>query len=166
MQQLAIADLIPYPEDAFGVHYHDIALIKLQKPGQMNPYARPACLYSNFDISSQKAIATGWGAKAFKLGSSSKLAKVTLDLLEFRLCEDLFHTNVRPRFRVDINDESQLCAGSKDANDEKDTCQVSINNISTIVTNHNNLKPNLLLKMLNDFVFVRFYLLFLMLRCF
>ncbi|XP_063907515.1 serine protease snake-like isoform X1 [Zophobas morio] len=120
-QQLKIVERIAHPEYKSNSHYHDIGLLKLEKPAKMNPYARPACLYLSPEISAQRSIATGWGQTSWGGdGSSNKLHKVIIDLFDREIC-DPFYRNQR-KLKKGILNDIQVCAGSLD--EEKDTCQV------------------------------------------
>ena len=61
-QNRRIAKMIRYPDYKVGINYHDIALIKLDKPVTFDAYVRPACLSLEQQLSDDKlTIATGWG---------------------------------------------------------------------------------------------------------
>ena len=125
-QQLKIVERIAHPEYKSNSHYHDIGLLKLEKPAKMNPYARPACLYLSPEISAQRSIVTGWGQTSWGGdGSSNELHKVIIDLFDREIC-DPFYRNQR-KLKKGILNDIQVCAGSLD--EEKDTCQV--NNLYT-----------------------------------
>ncbi|XP_044258985.1 serine protease snake-like isoform X2 [Tribolium madens] len=113
-QELNVLQTIAHTNyDSFSF-YNDIALVKLEKPIELNSYARPACLYTEKSISVEKGIATGWGITSFPSHSQSdQLNKVELVFVSNELCNKTYDGFVV--------DDSQLCAGS--GKDEKDTCQ-------------------------------------------
>lgn len=107
-------------------YFSDIGLIRLEKPIEFNSYVRPACLYSNYQVSAEKAVAIGWGTTENGY-RSDKLLKVTLDLVDIESCNTSFKSAISkyfPGLRID----SQLCAGTGKNN--KDVCSVSIISIS------------------------------------
>ncbi|XP_063907488.1 serine protease snake-like [Zophobas morio] len=118
-QEVRIADRIVHPDYRANSHYHDIGLLKLEKPAKMNPYARPACLYLSPNITVQSAIATGWGQTSWVGEGSNDLLKVTLNLFDWNVCKG-FYKNQRKLSRGILND-IQFCAGSM--TEEKDTCK-------------------------------------------
>jgi hypothetical protein len=126
-QQLEVEEIIPHPEYRSSSHYHDIGLLRLKRSAKLNSFTVPACLYSNHDIESEKAIATGWGSTTYEGSGTNNLLKVTLDLWDHALCNRSYKNEVilMRRLKKGIIDDIQVCAGSLD-NDEKDTCQVSL----------------------------------------
>ncbi|XP_068909356.1 serine protease snake-like [Tenebrio molitor] len=123
-QQLEVEEIIPHPEYRSSSHYHDIGLLRLKRSAKLNSFTVPACLYSNHDIESEKAIATGWGSTTYEGSGTNNLLKVTLDLWDHALCNQSYKNEVilMRRLKKGIIDDIQVCAGSLD-NDEKDTCQ-------------------------------------------
>jgi secreted trypsin-like serine protease len=126
-QQLEVEEIIPHPEYRSSSHYHDIGLLRLKRSAKLNSFTVPACLYSNHDIESEKAIATGWGSTTYEGSGTNNLLKVTLDLWDHALCNRSYKNEVilMRRLKKGIIDDIQVCAGSLD-NDEKDACQVSL----------------------------------------
>jgi secreted trypsin-like serine protease len=123
-QRLNILKLIPHPQYMYPSNYHDIALIKLEKPAKMNSYARPACLYSKPEISFERAIATGWGDVTLDGGvSNGDLRKVTLKLVDNDSCNSsyIYHIS-KKKLKNGIVKYTQLCAGSKSEKKIEDTC--------------------------------------------
>lgn len=66
MQERNITEMIKYPEYSRQVRYHDIALIKLDRPLELNPRVRPACLEVNSQIPGNTAIVSGFGKTEFR----------------------------------------------------------------------------------------------------
>ncbi|CAH1365893.1 unnamed protein product [Tenebrio molitor] len=122
-QRLNILKLIPHPQYIYPSNYHDIALIKLEKPAKMNSYARPACLYSKPEISFERAIATGWGDVTLDGGvSNGDLRKVTLKLVDNDSCNSSYKYYISKKLKNGIVKYIQLCAGSNSENKIEDTC--------------------------------------------
>lgn len=65
MQERNVAERIKYPDYKFSVRYHDIALLKLDRPLDLNPRVRPACLEVNLQIPGKSAIASGFGKTSY-----------------------------------------------------------------------------------------------------
>lgn len=119
-QEFGIAERIPHPQYLPPSQYHDIALVKLDKPAVMNAYARPACLYAKRDIPQAKAVASGWGNTEFAGSRSTELLQVTLELFTNAHCRKTYPVN-NLKLKDSVVDDSQLCAGSHSK--ERDTCQ-------------------------------------------
>ena len=117
-QHFEIAELIRHPKYKSSSHYNDIGLIKLKKSARLNSYARPACLYVNEQISTRRAVATGWGRTAQEGDLSNDLLKVIIEFIDHDTCDSKYR-NVR-KLKKGILDDRQVCAGSEG----KDTCQV------------------------------------------
>lgn len=124
-QQFNIQEIIKRPDYSVNSRYNDIALLKLDKPAKLSPFVRPACLQTNSQIGTKKAIATGWGLTSFSGSGSDTLLKVTLEFFTANSCNNTFRREIGSGKLINgIDDESQICAGSH--TEEKDTCQVSI----------------------------------------
>ncbi|RZC43129.1 serine protease snake-like, partial [Asbolus verrucosus] len=121
-QEIRVTERIAHPEYRSSSHYNDIGLLKLQKPARMNSFSRPACLYTNNEITAEKAIATGWGNTAYAGTSSDDLLKVTLDFFTHENCNRSYKNQISRKLKRGIIDDIQICAGSLD-DEEKDTCQ-------------------------------------------
>jgi secreted trypsin-like serine protease len=117
-QQYEIIERIKYPEYQPSSAYHDIGLLKLEKPVTINSFVRPACLYTEAEISPDKLVATGWGRTAYAGAASEDLLKVTLNVVEHDVCKQ--HYQISRKLPNGITKDTQICAGS---NDQKDTCQ-------------------------------------------
>lgn len=61
MQERNIAERIKHPKHMLPSRYHDIALIKVDRPFDLNADVRPACLHTVADLPGTRAIATGFG---------------------------------------------------------------------------------------------------------
>lgn len=65
MQERNVVDRIKHPDYQFSVRYHDIALLKLDHPLELNPRVRPACLETGLQIPGESAIASGFGKTSY-----------------------------------------------------------------------------------------------------
>ncbi|XP_025835383.1 uncharacterized protein LOC108736795 [Agrilus planipennis] len=113
-QNFDIIKRIQHPNYSLPSVQHDIALLKLDRPATLNKYVRPACLYTSSEISSDKAIATGWGYTEFSRKISNELMKVTLEAFSHETCIKTFA-------QLGIDDKTQTCWGSR--TEAKDTCK-------------------------------------------
>ncbi|XP_063912156.1 venom protease-like [Zophobas morio] len=117
-QEIKIVSKVVHPEYKTSSHYHDIALVKLEKPVEINSYARPACLQTKFEIPAIKTIATGWGTTGVGGEPSENLLKVTLDIVDYQICKNTYKTT--RNLKNGIIDDTQICTGGDDG---QDTCQ-------------------------------------------
>jgi secreted trypsin-like serine protease len=117
-QQYEIIERIKYPEYQPPSAYHDIGLLKLEKAVTINSFVRPACLYTEAELSSDKLVATGWGRTEFTGPTSEDLLKVTLNVVEHDVCKQ--HYLKLRKLKNSVMNDIQICAGSTD---HKDTCQ-------------------------------------------
>lgn len=67
MQERSIAKSIKYPDYKQAISYHDIALFKLDRPLELNPEVRPACLEVNSQVQGKSVIASGFGKTSYGL---------------------------------------------------------------------------------------------------
>ncbi|XP_055384435.1 venom protease-like [Condylostylus longicornis] len=116
-----VIERIPHPFYSDASKYHDIALIKLDRKVNINPYKRPACLPSTFDGPESTVIVTGWGRTKYLGGRSSELQKVVLDKFNRSECNEIYTQIPNELLKVGIDEKIQLCAGS--FNEKKDACQ-------------------------------------------
>ncbi|KAB0801690.1 hypothetical protein PPYR_03881 [Photinus pyralis] len=121
VQDFTISQLIRHPDFKPPSNYHDIGLVKLNRKVNLNSYARPACLHTNFEIPVKKAVAAGWGKVGFTDGGSDDLLKVTLEFFTHAECNRTYRANIGMRLRKGIDDSSQVCTGHHELS--RDTCQ-------------------------------------------
>lgn len=92
-------------------------LLKLSRIVNFNAAIRPACLPTQYAVSDENVIATGWGT--MEGGTQSNvLMKATLNIFSQEACNVKYPLNVY--LNDGIVDEIHLCAGS--FVDSKDTC--------------------------------------------
>lgn len=121
-EQFDVAERIQHPEYIRKSSRNDIALLKLNQTVKFNSYISPACLWDSSDIPATRAIATGWGINAdgYKY---SHLQEMFLDIINHTLCKHQLSKLWALGPKGDIQEDSQLCAGS--LTDAIDTCSVS-----------------------------------------
>lgn len=124
VQNFAITTRIRHPDYKPPVQYHDIALVKLDRPAVFSDYVKPICLYTSKELTGAVPVATGWGRTQYGGQSSDLLKKVELDLYSIEDCRTTYASVSQKRLPKGIVDETQICAGG--VNEEKDTCQVHI----------------------------------------
>lgn len=118
LQDINVAVIILHPKYKSFSHYHDIALVKLERKVNISSKVQPGCLWQLPSLDISTAIATGWGSIDFHGSRSDKLQKVELSMIEQSLCKILY--NKERRLPNGIM-EDQFCAGHMDGG--KDTCQ-------------------------------------------
>ncbi|KAK0084919.1 hypothetical protein PV325_006121 [Microctonus aethiopoides] len=116
-----IVKRIRYPDYKKPLEYHDIALLKMERPVKFDAWVRPSCLPSFGEVENvEKAIATGWGRVDWAdEDGSDHLLKVTLPIVPHRICNSSFGSAVDYKLNRGIIDEWQICAGEEG----RDTCQ-------------------------------------------
>lgn len=129
--QFDVAERITHPKYIRRTSRNDIALLKLNQTVKFNSYISPACLWDSNKIPATEAIATGWGVNAdgYKY---SHLQEMYLDIINHTLCKDQLSKLWALGPKGDIQDDSQLCAGS--LTDSIDTCDVSSDLIKSILS--------------------------------
>lgn len=125
-QNFTIAQIVRHPDYSFRFAYNDIALLKLDRPVEINLYVRPACLYENDSLPhSPLPIATGWGATQYLGDTSDDLIKVVLNFTAEETCTKPYTQSVRALPNGVLYDQ-QFCAGYNHwESAPRDTCQVS-----------------------------------------
>lgn len=68
MEERTVVEKIPHPEYKIPARYHDIALLKIDKPLKLGAAIRPACLEVETNLTvfqKEKPIASGFGTTAY-----------------------------------------------------------------------------------------------------
>ncbi|XP_065204404.1 serine protease snake-like [Planococcus citri] len=101
--------------------YYDISLFELNTTVAINPYVRPACLYtSTADFPAKtKASITGWGRTGTVERVSNALLKATIEVTEHQKCRTTFEINPTKLSRG-YDSSNMICAG--DTEKGRDTC--------------------------------------------
>lgn len=130
--ELRIIMSIQHPKYEYPSQYNDIALFKLERQVTFSSAIRPACLPEQSEVLSEKAIATGWGAKAFQGMASNVLRKVTLEMFTQNECNGILGA-ISYKLHRGIIERTQVCAGSH--NEQKDACQGDSGGYSSFTLN-------------------------------
>nr|XP_023021786.1 serine protease persephone-like [Leptinotarsa decemlineata] len=123
LQVRNVKQIIRYP-DYIGEKYHDIALLKMDRDYEMNPYVRPACIHTQKDIPYNNAIASGWGRIEFSGDDSKDLLKVVLEFFSTSQCNYTYRRDINQpgsSLAKGILEDTMICAGS--TKEYRDTCQ-------------------------------------------
>lgn len=64
-QERKIIRRTKHPDYQLPAKYHDLGLIELDHPLELNSNVRPACLETNFQPPEKQAIATGFGKTSY-----------------------------------------------------------------------------------------------------
>ncbi|XP_026273534.1 uncharacterized protein LOC113203189 isoform X1 [Frankliniella occidentalis] len=122
-QLIKVAEVIVHPEYVGNLKYHDIALLRLERPVRVKAEeVYPACLDTDVDLDNtgQEAVATGWGATGYLEDASQTLIRVNLTVRNLQYCRD--NVDLQPeKLPRGLVDDTQMCAGGGE--DNQDTCQ-------------------------------------------
>ncbi|XP_045129366.1 venom protease-like [Portunus trituberculatus] len=125
-EDFGVTETVLYPDFTFGEGYHDLALLKLDKPVEIQEFISPVCLpwgtESDNDVTTRKATLTGWGDTLLGGFPSSILQEVNVTVFQSGQCDRSYSTlpdypNTWPQ---GIGKE-MLCAGDLDGG--RDACQ-------------------------------------------
>ncbi|XP_046997816.1 serine protease snake-like isoform X1 [Schistocerca americana] len=116
-----IVDIVRHPEYKPPSKYNDIALLRLSDRVHFNKFLRPACLYTHDTFSVNKTVATGWGRIDYAEKPSETLLKVVLDIIDNKVCNNLWQSGVKISSLPRGIAPSMMCAGVLSGG--KDTCQ-------------------------------------------
>ncbi|CAG9863677.1 unnamed protein product [Phyllotreta striolata] len=97
--------------------YNDIGLVEVDRPFDLNPYLRPACLYTQHDIPQKTILASSWDMIKF---DNNKMLKITLDIFSTTECNTFYEPFInRKNSNVfkGIDDASMICAGTRTIRD-------------------------------------------------
>ncbi|XP_055904363.1 serine protease snake [Eupeodes corollae] len=117
-EDIKITIIILHPKYRASLYYHDIALIKLERPVVFSDKIQPACLWQLPTLDIPRSVAAGWGRTEFMGSKSDDLQKVDLNIIDQKVCREIYNTERRlPKGLMD----GQFCAGYMEGG--KDTCQ-------------------------------------------
>ncbi|XP_017783265.1 PREDICTED: serine protease snake-like [Nicrophorus vespilloides] len=117
-QMFEVKRILKHPKYRSSSHYHDIALIELDKTVKFTSYTEPACLNTPIsNRSNDNFIAIGWGHTSFGGDTSDVLQKVELKEKTNDECNQRYKTN--RKLQSGIVHDWQLCANAPN----RDTCQ-------------------------------------------
>ncbi|XP_046965777.1 serine protease persephone-like [Vanessa cardui] len=116
---IRIEKIIKHPSYVRSAKYHDLALLKLERPIEVSANLNAICLYTNKEDPTIPLTLTGWGTtSATRDLKSPKLLKADVFVVPTNTCKKSYQNWLKlPR---EITDE-QICAG--DPNGLHDACQ-------------------------------------------
>lgn len=117
----SIARRIAHPDYSSGGAEDDIALFELSERVQLNRYVIPLCLPQSDQLTTRRAIASGWGRTGFAEDVSEELMKVTIEYFDQQRCDEVYEDEDKLEGKG-INWRKMVCAGS--SNKTGDTCNV------------------------------------------
>ncbi|XP_075144804.1 uncharacterized protein LOC142219916 [Haematobia irritans] len=113
-----VAEVIVHPLYNTSMHYHDIALLRLDEPIVYSPYVRPVRLWARDDIPYPNVFTMGYGSTSFAKAPTYILTEMELSTVPHDECnEELPPNEIAPQGITD----TQICA--KDYIKNRDTCQ-------------------------------------------
>uniref|UniRef100_A0A1I8PR75 Peptidase S1 domain-containing protein n=1 Tax=Stomoxys calcitrans TaxID=35570 RepID=A0A1I8PR75_STOCA len=117
-QNRTIAEVIVHPLYNTSMHYHDIALLRLQEPIFYTRFVRPIRLWARDDIPYDNVFTMGYGSTSFAKAPTYILTEMELSTVSQQECNvELPPNEIAPQGIT----ETQICA--KDFVKNRDTCQ-------------------------------------------
>ncbi|CAH2308073.1 transmembrane protease serine 9-like [Pelobates cultripes] len=121
--------IINHPSYATATGLYDISLVKLKTPVTFTSYIMPICLpTASFSFTSgMQCWVTGWGTRSYgvlkagTLPSLNTLQKVMTPLIDYKLCDQMYHIGSSVSSSVPIIQKEMICSGYKEGG--KDSCQ-------------------------------------------
>lgn len=122
VQEYKVADKKSYMLYKPPAFYHDIGLIKLDKPVNFTKRVRPACLFTALTLPNSFQVA-GWGAVGPKGKKSNILLSTVLNHFGTDECNRTVAYSITRQYPKGILGDIQVCAGDRIT--RSDTCAVS-----------------------------------------
>lgn len=113
---LKINQTFVHPKYKSSSHYHDIALLQLEKNISFDSYYKPACIHTEKNIPDTLGAA-GWGRLGLFGDPSSHLMKVNLTIVDLENCTRRYSNVSKTRLKDGILDQMQICAGNAEGGD-------------------------------------------------
>ncbi|KAH0819321.1 hypothetical protein GEV33_003471 [Tenebrio molitor] len=117
-QNFTVEQHFIHPDFKSPSRYHDIALIKLDRPAVFNLFVQPACLHVEKSVPRMLSV-TGWGKTDIYGGLSNHLLKADVNPVIQNVCKEYYASIKKERLPHGIREDIQLCAGHPEG---KDTC--------------------------------------------
>ncbi|XP_050350994.1 serine protease persephone-like [Nymphalis io] len=116
---IRIKEIIKHPAYIRSAKYHDLALLRLERPFEVSVNLNAICLYTNKEEPSVALTVTGWGTTSISRDlKSSKLLKADVFVVPTNTCKKSYQNWLKlPREIID----EQICAG--DPKGFHDACQ-------------------------------------------
>lgn len=122
IQKFKVKRVYRYPDYKFNQQYHDIALIELDHPANIQAGVKPACLHTSKQLPTDSFTATGWGAVELYGNINDILQKVNLKYVAYDNCASYYKR--QDKLPNGLIDDWQICADGGGA--RADTCQVRL----------------------------------------
>lgn len=119
-QDLMVLKSFIHPNYTRRSHYHDVALLQLDKEAIYNDYVQPACLHVS-DSTREILSVLGWGQTDYFGDSSSHLLEAPVFIINNKKCRAIYPSASETKLKDGIVDSLQICAGHPEG---KDTCPV------------------------------------------
>ncbi|GIY02044.1 serine proteinase stubble [Caerostris darwini] len=117
-QERGVEKKVVHPRYNFFTYEHDLALVKLDAPLQLQAHVRPICLPARDEtFVGRNATVTGWGRLSEGGSLPTKLQQVQVPIISNEKCQKMFQTAGRQENIPDIF----LCAGYESGG--RDSCQ-------------------------------------------
>ncbi|CAL8113686.1 unnamed protein product [Orchesella dallaii] len=120
---VSIAQHIVHPDYKPPLIYHDIALIRLSSPLDLDRYVLPACISTPIKAPRKNVLleASGWGITDVTSSSTSNILQaVNITSIDDKTCNQIYGNEPDKNYRYpDGLVKSQICATGED----KDTCR-------------------------------------------
>jgi len=115
-QDRGVAEIIRHPD--YRGKQNDIALVRLDRPAELNTAVRPLCLPQQDQLVATETFVemAGWGRVGFDGQQPDVLQQVSLVVTDPETCEQAFRN--APQFEQNFPggfNNSKVCAGSRDA---------------------------------------------------
>ncbi|KAJ3629258.1 hypothetical protein MTP99_013660 [Tenebrio molitor] len=117
-QDFTVEQHFIHPEYKSPSHYHDIALIKLDRPAVFNLFVQSACLHVEKSVPKVLTI-TGWGKTDIYGRRSNHLLKADVNPVVENICKQQYASISKKKLANGIREDIQLCAGDPEG---RDTC--------------------------------------------
>lgn len=121
-QLLRIFNITTHPKYTHKLHYHDIALVQLERPVRLSIDVMPACLYTGTSELPNDFFITGWGATAFRGKTSVRLRKAKLQEVDIISCNRTYNRYILAGIPRGIA-TSMICAGDLQHGWKMDACE-------------------------------------------
>ncbi|OWR52184.1 hemolymph proteinase 6 [Danaus plexippus plexippus] len=114
-----VADILIHPDYLRRTKYHDLSLVRMERPAEFGVNIGPICLYTNLQDPTTSLTVTGWGKTSItKEDKSEVLLKANVTVVARSKCGQSY-SNWRKLPSGILNE--QICAG--DPQGLRDTCQ-------------------------------------------
>ncbi|KAJ8921894.1 hypothetical protein NQ315_008527 [Exocentrus adspersus] len=112
LQEIKVKRVYKHPDYNYPRRYNGIGLVQLEKKVDITPTVRPACLFTEKEITANRVINSGWGPTSYHGEFDKNLQKVILEVFDEGRCNEVYNKSLQA-LNKGITYDTMICVGAK-----------------------------------------------------